>query len=186
MLTQGGWLGGSEKVQICADVIQRWYLCKYAMRTSHSNTCFFLLRVAQHLSTQNKAKKGRLRSQEYQDGRDYSVTISYLFEKIKNANKNRGISKSKCRVTICAVVRGNLCILYRLGILVSLFLGGRLETFLITRLRERREKMWVQPTYPTSYPKVYTPSAIKTQMNLVSFCFLADWAVLGITEISNN
>ena len=70
--------------------------------------------------------------------------------------------------------------------LVSLVLGGRLETFLITRLRERREKMWVQPTYPTSYPKVYIPSAIKTQMNLVSFCFLADWAVLGITENSNN
>ena len=27
------------------------------------------------------------------------------------------------------------------------FLGGRLETFLITRLRDRREKMWVQPTH---------------------------------------
>ena len=52
------------------------------MRTSHSNPLFFLLRVAQRLSTQNKAKKlkkGRLRSQEYQDGRDYSFTIIILF-----------------------------------------------------------------------------------------------------------
>ena len=33
-------------------------------------------------------------------------------------------------------------------------------------------------------PKLYIPSAIKTHKNVISFCFLADWAILGSTENS--
>ena len=82
--------------------------------------------MAGNLNSGRSYSTTTVRSQEYQDGRDYSVTIPYLFEKIKNANKNRGIPKSflddciiivhkqfipNYWVTICGVVRGNLCIL---------------------------------------------------------------------------
>ena len=38
-----------------------------------------------------------------------------------------------------------------------------------------------RPPMTSSQPKLYIPSDINTQMNLVPFCFRADWAMMGST-----
>ena len=46
------------------------------------------------------------------------------------------------------------------------------------------ENAWEYYYYEYVWPKLYIPSAIKNQMNLVDFCFWVDRAVLGSTENS--
>ena len=67
----------------------------------------------------------------------------------------------------------------KLGISVSRRSFGDLSNYKI----EGEKGKNVGPTN-LSYPKVYIPSATKTQMNLVFFCFLVVRAVLGIPENS--